>query len=213
MSRKKEDASLLDQFHCPTGVAGRTVAASMNKHHNLLSTWGLKHVKIEPNFTILDVGCGGGRTLGKLANQAVAGRVFGIDYSKDMITFSLQENRKLVEEGRIQLVEGSVERLSFLDDFFDLVTAFETYYFWPNLPEAFTEIKRVLKPSGTLLIVSEMIKDGAYEVENAQTIAKAQVNLFSMQEIERLLSSSGFTEVKSFRKTPSPWNVILAKKQ
>ena len=90
----------MDQFHCPTGIAGRTVAASMNKHHNLLSTWGLKHVKIEPKFVILDVGCGGGRTMGKLANQAVEGRVFGIDYSKDMVAYSWQENRKLVEEGK-----------------------------------------------------------------------------------------------------------------
>ena len=70
-----------------------------------------------------------------------------------------------MKRARIQLVQGSVERLSFLEDFFDLVTAFETYYFWTNLPNAFTEIKRVLKPGGTLLIVSEMIKDGAYEVD------------------------------------------------
>jgi len=56
--------------------------------------------------------------------------------------------------------------------FFDLVTAVETCYFWPNLKDAFIEIKRVLKKGGYLLIISEMIKDGTYEVENAEVIAK-----------------------------------------
>lgn len=212
MESSDEDVKLLGQFHCPTGVQGRVAADLMNKQHDLLSNWGLNQVRIKPNFVVLDVGCGGGRTIGKLANQAFKGRVFGVDYSKDMVAYSRQENKKLVDNGRIQLVQGSIEWLSFPDDFFDLVTAIETYYFWTDLTEAFKEIKRVLKPAGMLLIVSEMIKDGIYEVENAQTIANAQVNLVSMQEIERLLYFAGFVKVELFRKPLSPWNVILAKK-
>jgi ubiquinone/menaquinone biosynthesis C-methylase UbiE len=202
----------MGQFRRPTGVQGRTVAAFMNKEHNLLSTWGLKHVKIEHAFAVLDVGCGGGRTMGKLAHQVGKGRVFGIDYSKDMVEYSKEENQKLVDQGRIGLIQGVVEKMGFPNDLFDLVTAIETYYFWPNLPGVFREIKRVLKQGGKLLIVSEMIKDGKYEIENAETIAKAHVKLFLMQEIEDMLHSAGFIDVKIFKKTNSAWNAIVARK-
>ena len=94
MDRLNDNAELLGQCHCPMGAKGKTVAALMNKNHDLLSTWGLKHVQIEPNFYILDVGCGGGRTISKLADQAVKGRVFGIDYSKDMVAYSRQEKQE-----------------------------------------------------------------------------------------------------------------------
>ena len=202
----------MGQFRRPTGVQGRAVAALMNKEHNLLSTWGLNHIKIEPAFTVLDVGCGGGKTIGKLAKQTVQGRVFGIDYSKDMVEYSKEENKKLVDEGRVMLIEGSVEKMRFPTNFFDLVTAIETYYFWSNLTKAFQEINRVLKQGGKILIVSEMIKDGKYEIENAETIAKAHVKLLSMQEIEIVLHSAGFINVRIFRKPCSPWNVIIAQK-
>ena len=58
--------------------------------------------------------------------------------------------------------------MSFQDDFFDLVTAFETYYFWTNFPDALKEIKRVLKPGGTLLLVNELI----YGVTTDKTVLR-----------------------------------------
>jgi len=172
----------------------------------------MSHVKIEPQFRVLDVGCGGGRTIGKLANLTVEGWVFGVDYSKDMVKFSKERNRKLVEEGRIQLLQSSVHKMSFPDGFFDLVTAVETYYFWDTLQGAFRELNRVLKPGGKLLLVNEMIKDGEYEVDNAQMIARAHVHLRALEELMALLKSEGFIDVKIFRKAGSPWNALLAKK-
>jgi ubiquinone/menaquinone biosynthesis C-methylase UbiE len=212
MGTSNIDDTWMSQFRHPTGIQGRAVAALMNKEHDHLSTWGLSHVKIEPDFVVLDVGCGGGKTIGKLASHAVQGRVFGIDYSRDMVEYSKKENQKLEAEDRINLVQGSVEKMSFPNDFFDLVTAIETYYFWPNLSRAFQEIKRVLKPGAKLLIVSEMIKDGKYEVENAEMVAKAHVKLFSVQEIVNMLECEGLVDVAVFRKSCSPWNAILAKK-
>ena len=212
MRSSSNDGALMGQFRRPIGVQGRAAAALMNKHHNLLSNWGLTYVKIGAAFTVLDVGCGGGKTIGKLGRQTVNGKVLGIDYSKDMVEYSEKENQKLVEEGRVALVQGFVEKMGFLDNFFDLVTAIETYYFWPNIPKAFQEINRVLKQGGKILIVSEMIKDGVFEVKNAEIIAKAHVKLLPMQEIECQLISAGFFNVEIFRKPGSPWNAILAQK-
>ena len=200
------------QYRCPTGVLGKKVAANMNKGHWDLTTWGLKHVSIKAYSVILDVGCGGGITIGRLARRSVQGKVYGIDYSSDMVDYSRQVNNKLIASNRVEIVQGTVEKTGFKDDFFDLVTGIETYYFWPNLVEAFLEIKRILKKGGFLLIISEMVNDGLYEVENAEIIAKTHVHLLSLHELPRILHSVGYSNVKVYRKRKSTWNLILAQK-
>jgi SAM-dependent methyltransferase len=204
---------LMDQYKRPTGSRGRVVAALMNQRHKALTLWGLTHVNIEPDYVILDVGCGGGKTVSRLAQRAVLGKVFGIDYSADMIEYSKKVNKKLIAENRVEIIEGAVEKMGFPDDFFDLVTAIETYYFWPSFPDALQEIKRVLKPDGKLLMANEMVKDGVYEVEHAEIIEKARVRLISLEEIRNIMQSVGFANVQVFTKVRSPWNAILAQKQ
>jgi SAM-dependent methyltransferase len=203
---------LWSQYRCPTGVLGRTVAASMNKGHWDLTTWGLKHVSIKSGFVILDVGCGGGKTIRRLSRWAGQGKVYGLDQSADMVDYSRLINRKLILQNRVEIARGSVEKTGFKDECFDLVTAIETYYFWPNLADAFREINRILKKGGHLLIINEMIQDGAYEVENAEIIAKTQVNLVPLREMQRILQSEGFRSVRIYRKRKSNWNAILAQK-
>jgi SAM-dependent methyltransferase len=200
------------QYRCPTGIEGRMIAAKMNQGHLNLTTWGLKHVNIEPEFLVLDVGCGGGKTISRLARRAFQGKVYGIDLSADMVKFSRLVNRKLVAQNRVEIIKGSVEKMGFKKALFDLVTAVETYYFWPDIEEAFGEINRVLKVRGHLLIVSEMIKDGMYEVENAEIIAKTHVRLLSLLEIEKILRSAGFNKVEIFMKRNTKWNTVLAQK-
>jgi ubiquinone/menaquinone biosynthesis C-methylase UbiE len=200
------------QFRCPTGVSGRKVAANMNKGHWDLTTWGLKHVSINPDSIILDGGCGGGKTISRLTRRAVQGKVYGIDCSTDMVEYSKQVNKKFVAADRVEIVQSTVEKTGFRNEFFDLVTAVETYYFWPNLAGAFVEIKRVLKKEGWFLVISEMIKDGLYEVENAEIISKTQVQLVELEEMQKMLYSAGFSRVKSYRKRKSDWNAVLAQK-
>jgi len=206
-------SEFLDQYKRPTGRSGRLVAALMNKRHSALSLWGLKHVNIKPDYVILDVGCGGGKTVSRLAQRAFLGKVFGIDHSADMVTYSKKVNKKWIAENRVEIIEGSVEKMGFSDNFFDLVTAIETYYFWPSFTDALQEIKRVLKPEGRLLMVNEIVKDGVYEIKHAKMIEKAQVRLFPLEEIRNILRSVGFADVQIFTKAKSPWNAILAQKQ
>jgi ubiquinone/menaquinone biosynthesis C-methylase UbiE len=201
-----------NQYKCPAGALGRTVASHMNREHWDLTTWGLKHVNIKPDAVVLDVGCGGGRTISRLARRTGQGKVYGLDQSADMVDYSKQINRALIAKNRVEIIQGSVEKTSFKDEFFDLVTAIETYYFWPNLPEAFKEIKRILKKGGYLLIINEMIADGAYELKNEELIAKTQVHLVPLQEMQKALISASFGTVKIYRKRKSDWNAILARK-
>ena len=201
-----------DQYHCPRGRQGRSVAKKMNQEHEPLTLWGLANVKITSDDVVLDVGCGGGKTINTLAKLVPNGRVFGIDHSADMVDYSKKMNKKLVEQNRVQIIEGSVVKMSFPNDYFNLVTACETYYFWPSFNDALEEIKRVLKPGGKLLLVNEMVKDGVYEVENAKLIAETHVCLIPLEVIKKIMQSVGFVGVQIITKPESPWNAVLAQK-
>jgi SAM-dependent methyltransferase len=195
-----DKSDLMDQYRCPKGRLGRQVAALMNREHESLTLWGLTKVEIGADFVILDVGCGGGKTVNRLAQLAPQGKVFGIDYSPDMVEYSKKVNKKLIAQNRVEIVEGSVEKMGFSNDYFDLVTAFETYYFWTNFPDALKEIKRVLKPGGKLLLVNEMVQDGEYEVTHEKLIKETHVHLISLEEIRNIIQSVGFVDVQLFTK-------------
>jgi ubiquinone/menaquinone biosynthesis C-methylase UbiE len=97
--------------------------------------WGLAHVSVNERDTILDIGCGGGRTLNKLAAMATQEKVYGVDFSGESVAVSKKTNARSIEMGRVEIQHASVSQLPFPDDTFDLVTAVETHFWWPNLPE------------------------------------------------------------------------------
>ncbi len=202
-----------DQYRCPRGLLGRLVAKLMNQDHEPLTLWGLTSVKIASDDVILDVGCGGGKTVNRLAQQVPQGKIFGIDYSADMVKYSRKVNKKLIAQNRVQIFEGSVEKMSFPNDYFDLVTAFETYYFWSSFHDALKELERVLKPGGKLLLVNEMVQDGVYDVKFAKLIEETHVHLIPLEEIRNVMRSVGFMDIQVFTKAESYWNAVLAQKR
>jgi 2-polyprenyl-3-methyl-5-hydroxy-6-metoxy-1,4-benzoquinol methylase len=114
MQPQNKEAPLNDhwsQYRCPTGVLGRTVAANMNKGHWNLTTWGLKHVNIKPGFVVLDVGCGGGKTISRLSRRAAQVKVYGLDQSAEMVDYSRKLNRTLIAKNRVEIVQGAIVKL------------------------------------------------------------------------------------------------------
>jgi hypothetical protein len=73
---------MVGQCRKPNGWIGGRVARAMNVGHASLTRWGLGHIALGNDFTMLDVGCGGGKLIDTLASIAPAGRLFGIDYSR-----------------------------------------------------------------------------------------------------------------------------------
>lgn len=78
----------MNQCQKPTGWLGRFVLWNMNSHHSKVTDWGLSNIEVQ-RHVILDVGCGGGRTVSKLAAMASEGRVYGIDFSRTSVAVAL----------------------------------------------------------------------------------------------------------------------------
>ena len=154
---------MVNQCLKPHGLLGRFVLWNMNKRHSSVTDWGLSHVTVQPNDAVLDAGCGGGRTVNKLATMASAGKVFGIDFSAESVAVSQKTNAEFIRSGRVEICEASVSQLPFSDNFFDLITAVETHFYWPKLPADMREVSRTLKPGGALVIVAEVYKGGKFD--------------------------------------------------
>jgi ubiquinone/menaquinone biosynthesis C-methylase UbiE len=200
---------VIAQCRKPSGLFGRFILWDMNRHHSNLTDWGLSHVAIEKSDTILDVGCGGGRTISKLAAIASTGKVHGIDYSEASVFAARKTNARLIGAGRTEIQKASVSKLPLAENTFDLVTAIETHLFWPDLPNDFREIFRVLKTEGKCLIVAEIYKGGKHLEGVRKAIFNkhlaANMNLLTTDEHRDLFANAGFADVQIFEELDKGW--------
>ena len=178
----------------------------MNLSHSALADWGLTHVDIEKGFTILDVGCGGGRTVQKLAEAATQGRVYGVDFAAGSVAASRSTNAQLIKAGRVEIRQASVSSLPFPDNYFDLATAVETHYYWPDPVKDFQEILRVLKPDGTFLIIAESY-DRRNRNRKLQRLEREILKFrqLSVDEHRELFSGAGFSDIKIHEDANKGW--------
>jgi ubiquinone/menaquinone biosynthesis C-methylase UbiE len=202
------------QCQKPRGWLGRLSLWRMNLSHSKLTDWGLQHVSLAPSFTILDVGCGGGRTVSKLAALATQGKVFGVDFSDASVAASKKTNARWLADGRVEIREASVSQLPFADATFDLVTAVETHFWWPSLPGDMREVYRVTKPGGAVILIAEIYKGAntlaskMFEKHGAQLGA----TLLSVDEHRELLANAGFSDVQVIEQRAKGWICAFARK-
>ena len=154
ISSESSSAPTESQFSRPSSHMGRLLLRTMNIGHGRLHQWGLKAAGIQLTDRVLDVGCGGGKAISRILEETRR-EVAGVDHSSEAVKTARSVNRAAVSSGRLRIVESSVESLPFRDGFFDVVTAFETTYFWPELQAGLTEIHRVVNRGGKLVIANE----------------------------------------------------------
>jgi ubiquinone/menaquinone biosynthesis C-methylase UbiE len=187
---------IIEQAGNPTGRFGRLFVRSMNRGHNELTQWGLRHLNITSKATILDIGCGGGKTVNWLAKIALDGYVCGVDYSDASVAASTAANKGLIGEGRVEILKASVSSLPFPADMFDVVTAIETCYFWPDFQENLKEIHRVLKPGGMVVLVNEAYRNIKFEKRNSSISKACKFSYYLPSEFELFLREAGFFRIR-----------------
>jgi SAM-dependent methyltransferase len=203
---------LTNQVRKPTRWVGRFYLWLMNLTHSSLTDWGLNKIRIEKQFTILDVGCGGGRTISKLAAIASEGTVYGIDYSTGSVAASRAKNAQLIQAGRVDIQKASVSQLPFPDHRFDLVTAVETQYYWPDLVNDMKEIRRVLKPGGTLVVIAENYRGGKFDTVLGPVMKMLRSSSLSLKDHQELFSAAGYIDVQLYEERKKGWFCGTAKK-
>jgi demethylmenaquinone methyltransferase/2-methoxy-6-polyprenyl-1,4-benzoquinol methylase/phosphoethanolamine N-methyltransferase len=155
--------------------------------------------KIKPGDKVLDVCCGtGSLTLTAKASAGVSGAVHGIDAAPEMIEVA----RKKAKKSGLEVVfdVGLIEKLSFPDAAFDVVISRLAIHHLPDdlKRRGFSEIFRVLKPGGRVL-VTDFLNTSTNPVVNH--IMSALIGPHMMQNkvwsMPPRLSEAGFVEVTS----------------
>lgn len=204
----------VSQCQKPRGWLGRLTLWNMNSRHSKVTDWGLVHVAVDASDTILDVGCGGGRTVSKLAAMAGKGKVYVIDFSEASVAVSNRTNARWIETGRVEIRHASVSQLPFPDGMFDLVTAVETHFWWPDLPGDIREIFRVVKPGGKLVVIAEVYKGAKAIVSKiAEKYALLSgMKMLSVDEHRELFANAGFSDIQIHTDSDKGWICAMGKK-
>ena len=200
--------SFFENTRKPVGLGGKLMVAMMNLGHTPVATWGLEFLHLSPDAKVLDCGCGGGANMKRLLKKCPQGIVKGIDYSPVSVQKARSLNQSAIQEGRCVVWQGSVEQIIFAKDWFDAVTAFETVYFWPELPQCFREIHRMLKPGGMFLICNE--SSGDTDKDEKWTKIIDGMTIYKDVELKAYLEQAGFHEVQIHKK--KGWLCITARK-
>jgi SAM-dependent methyltransferase len=206
---------LINQSGKPSGWLGRINLWRMGRRHSGLTEWGLAHVSVASRDTVLDVGCGGGKTVARLAAMATDGKTYGIDYSVTSVAASRRANRKAIASGRAAILLGSVSCLPFPTEMFDLVTAVETHYYWADLNGDAQEILRVLKHGGAFILIAEAYKSVKCE-EMVEKFEKLQgiteYSLLSAGEHREMFTKAGYCDVRVFEEHDKGWICVAGNK-
>jgi ubiquinone/menaquinone biosynthesis C-methylase UbiE len=186
----------------------------MNASHAKLTDWGLDRLSIQKSHTVLDVGCGGGKAVRKLAATATQGKVYGVDHSEASVAASSRTNAQGIDMDRVDIRYGSVSQLPFPDGMFDLVTAVETHFWWPDLPRDMRELFRVLKPEGQLVIIAEVYRGANTTTSRLaeKFAARTGMALLSADEYRQLFTNAGYSDVQVVEEHNKGWICGIGRK-
>jgi ubiquinone/menaquinone biosynthesis C-methylase UbiE len=107
----------------------------------------LERVQLRPGEQLLDVGCGTGALLARLAERQPAAKVVGIDLSPAM---AAQARARLPRT--VHVTTGDAEFLPFPAQSFDVVVSASSFHYWPTPARGLEELRRVLQPGGRLVL-------------------------------------------------------------
>jgi len=203
---------LMEQCRRPGGILGEYIGRRMNRSHFALTGWGLSQVDVAPDADVLDIGCGGGRTLARLARLAPRGRICGIDASEKSVALSRRLNARAIASGRLEVRQATVSALPYRDATFHLVTAVETHYFWPDLACDLREVRRVLRPGGRFLLLAEVYDTPKFNARNRKWLELTPMTYLSAAQFREIFAAAGFEAVAVHEQTDQGWLCCLGQK-
>jgi len=147
-------------------------------------------------FDVLDIGCGTATLSRLILRTDWPATVIGLDFSPSMCIEASHKNS--LDPKRAATIAGDSEHLPFSDAGFDVVTCANSFHHYPHQQAVICEMRRVLRPGGTLVLV-DGFRDNAIGWAVFDVVIAAiehDIHHASWSEIHGLFSSAGFTNIR-----------------
>ncbi len=177
----------VEQSGNPSGLVGKLLLTAMDMAHGKVIEKALEPLRNNDRYQVLDIGCGSGYAIKIMNSRFHNSHLHGIDISETCVKQAKLKNRKALNNNSLDIQLGDVADLSYVDSSMDIVTAFQTHYFWPDIHLACKEIRRVLKPDGLFILCGDLYKM-KYHLTKYQFI----------EEYPALLKQEKFSEIEVF---------------
>ena len=107
--------------------------------------------------SVLDIGCGSGvDTIFAAKMTGPSGKVVGVDLMPEMLQRA-QENLGLANLANVTYERASCDKLPFPEEHFDVAISNGAFNLVPDKPGALSEVFRVLRPNGRLMIADQIL--------------------------------------------------------
>ena len=167
----------------------------MRRGNAPLNLWIVDRLGVQPDERVLEVGFGPGVALAELVQRASLGHVAGVDASASMVSQARSRHRDAVAAGRLDVREGDASLLPYDDATFDRACGTHVLYFWPDPVTTVHELRRVLRPGGTLTLGYQE-RDHMPPTASAGLI-EAGARLVGPGEVEQIVRAAGFEDVRA----------------
>ena len=146
----------------------------------------LQTISFEKPFTFLDVGCGNGWVVRKIAKEKNCKKSIGIDKSKKMIQEAIKKTSMKNEE----FIYTDIESLKYRGKF-DFIFSMESLYYADSIEIALEKIFKILKPGGQFFCGTDFYTDNK-DTARWASIMKIQMHLHSKNEWKKFFQNTGF---------------------
>ena len=147
----------------------------------------LRPIKFEEPFMFLDVGCGNGWTVRKIAGEENCKKAVGIDKSEKMIEQANKNKASSKEKFIATDIESMNSRMKF-----DFIFSMEALYYSDSIENALAKIYRILKPGGQFFCGTDFYTENKATRRWAE-IMKIQMHLHSKKEWKDMFKNAGFS--------------------
>lgn len=202
-------AEKITQCMKPHGDEGIETIQNMNENHREISEFAFEKVNVGKTDKVIDIGCGGGVNIEKFL-KLTSENVDGLDYSEVSVAETIKRNQDAVDCGKSRVIHADVRDMPIDDESYDLASAFETIYFWPDIGETFREVSRIIKPNGQFMIAQGT--DGNHPDDEKWLATVEGMHVYTAPELEKYLLDAGFKSIESYIKENEYIMVVIAKK-
>ncbi|MFS0777553.1 class I SAM-dependent methyltransferase [Neobacillus sp. 3P2-tot-E-2] len=187
-------------YKTPKGIIGTYIGEKMVRQHKTETNWSLELMNVQQGDRILELGCGAGYAIKLIVKKELAEVIVGLDISPTIIQSAGIRNKKAINEKTVKLVQANFKKLPFYNDSFNTVFSIQTIYFWTDITATVSEIFRVLKPKGVVILTFSDGKgdeawDGIRSITENQVIPSMKNAGFSDVSFVRGPDSRGYHTV------------------